>query len=590
MRAVHPLCVRPHRRKRRFAALGSISTVVGAKHLVSARCSWGTCLALFRRGGLPSLSIDYDPVMTLGQISRSEIRDSEIQKLGERVSKRSYKSYILGMRLAKLRAYRNASIRFDFPVTALVGPNGGGKTTVLGAVALIFKQIPPRRFFAKSGKYDASMKNWSVEYELWELDSKKTGSALATRTASYLSSKWSRDALSRKVLLFGVTRTIPASERKDLTSFMGGTFKSSNETQLSDDAVAAVEKILGKEARQYLLVGLKAGGTKNLYAATTQAGDAYSEFHFGAGEASVIRIVADIEKSPDESLILIEEIENGLHPVATKRLVEYLMKVALRKSCQIIFTTHSNDALAPLPDNAVWACANGDLTQGKLDVNALRALTGEVEASLAIFVEDDFGVEMVLAALRELRRRKGIDLLGIAVHAVGGHGNAAKFAKAHNQNPTTKFKAIAVIDGDVRTMADPDNLVVCFPGNSSPEAHVAQAVESKLDMVAARLALNLSLPATEQSRVAEVVRNRLLLNHDPHVLFEQVGEDLDFIGAAAVRRAFLTQWAEQFPIEVDEIFEPVMTHLPGVNRTTEASPESAADDPAFDLEAFLEQA
>lgn len=527
--------------------------------------------------------------MTLGQTHRSEIRDSEIRKLAERVSKRSYKSYILGMRLAKLRAYRNASIRFDFPVTALVGPNGGGKTTVLGAAALIFKQIPPRRFFAKSGKYDASMKNWRVEYELWEHDSKRSSSALATRTASYLSSKWSRDALSRKVLLFGVTRTIPASERKDLTSFMGGTFRSPNETQLSDDAVAAVEKILGKEARQYLLVGLKAGGTKNLYAATTQAGDAYSEFHFGAGEASVIRIVADIEKSPDESLILIEEIENGLHPVATKRLVEYLMKVALRKSCQIIFTTHSNDALAPLPDNAVWACANGDLTQGKLDVNALRALTGQVEASLAIFVEDDFGVEMVLVALRELRRRKGIDLLGIAVHAVGGHGNAAKFAKAHNQNPTTKFKAIAVIDGDVRSMTDPENLVVCFPGTTAPESHIAQAVESKLDIVAARLALNLSLPAAEQTRVAEVVRSKLLLNHDPHVFFEQVGEDLDFIGAAAVRRAFLTQWAEQFPNEVDEIFDPVMRHLPGANRTTESSAESDTEQPPFDLEAFLEE-
>jgi ABC-type multidrug transport system ATPase subunit len=500
--------------------------------------------------------------MTLGQTIQSEIRDSEITALSERVSKRKYQSYLLGMRLAKLRAYKDASIRFDFPVTALVGPNGGGKTTVLGAAALIFKEIAPRRFFAKSGKYDASMKSWKVEYELWERDPKKNVRAPTTRTASYVSSKWSRDALSRKILLFGVTRTIPASERKDLTSFIGGSFKSPNETQLSTSTVEAVEKILGKEAQNYLLVALRKGGLKNLYAAVSPNGDAYSEFHFGAGEASVIRIVADIEQSPDESLILIEEIENGLHPVATKRLVEYLIKVAKRKSCQIIFTTHSNDALAPLPDQAVWSCAEGELTQGKLDVNSLRALTGKVEASLAIFVEDAFGEQMALAALREYRRRKGISLLGLAIHAVGGHGNAAKFAKIQNQNPAINFKAMAILDGDMRGQENHEELVVCFPGESSPEDHVARAVESKLDIVAARLALNLNLPTSDQVRVAQSVKERLRTNQDPHVLFEQVGNDLDFIGAAAVQRAFLTQWAEQFPDEVDAIFDPVVEYLP----------------------------
>ena len=52
-------------------------------------------------------------------------------------------------------------------------------------------------------------------------------------------------------------------------------------------------------------------------------------------------MVAEIEASPDSSLILIEEIENGLHPVATRRMVEYLIDVAERKKAQAIFTTTS---------------------------------------------------------------------------------------------------------------------------------------------------------------------------------------------------------------------------------------------------------
>lgn len=116
----------------------------------------------------------------------------------------------------------------------------------------------------------------------------------------------------------------------------------------------------------------------------------YSEFHFGAGESSIIRMVTRIEQAPANSLILIEEIENGLHPIATRRMVEYLIDVAARKSIQTVFTTHSDYALSPLPSEAIWAAIDGKLKQGKLSVEALRAVSGRVDKKLAIFVEDEF--------------------------------------------------------------------------------------------------------------------------------------------------------------------------------------------------------
>ena len=94
-----------------------------------------------------------------------------------------------------------------------------------------------------------------------------------------------------------------------------------------------------------------------------------------------------VEEADRGALILIEEIENGLHPVATRLLVDYLIDVAKRKAVQIIFTTHSDAAIAGLPDDAIWACVDGQLSQGRLQVSALRALTGEVEVGAALFVE-----------------------------------------------------------------------------------------------------------------------------------------------------------------------------------------------------------
>jgi ABC-type uncharacterized transport system ATPase subunit len=140
-------------------------------------------------------------------------------------------------------------------------------------------------------------------------------------------------------------------------------------------------------------------GKVTLYSARTPEGT-YSEFHFGAGEASIIRMISGIEEAPDNSLVLIEEIENGLHPVATRKMVEYLVGAAKRKGLQVIFTTHSNDALAPLPSNAIWAAYGGEVLQGKLDVAALRTITGQVDAALAVYVEDDFAELVLAAALR----------------------------------------------------------------------------------------------------------------------------------------------------------------------------------------------
>ncbi|MGO8767242.1 AAA family ATPase [Mycobacterium sp.] len=82
---------------------------------------------------------------------KSEIRDSKIIALEEKVSKGSYGKYVRSLVLKRIRGFTDREVTFDFPVSALVGPNGGGKTTVLGAAGLIYREVAPRTFFAKSG-------------------------------------------------------------------------------------------------------------------------------------------------------------------------------------------------------------------------------------------------------------------------------------------------------------------------------------------------------------------------------------------------------------------------------------------------------
>src|SRR5262245_14582990 len=126
---------------------------------------------------------------------KGEIRESEIQSLEEKVLKNNYRKYLKRLILKRVRSFLEREVTFDFPVTALVGPNGGGKTTILGAAALAYKAVPPGRFFAKSGRYDASMKDWVIEYELIDRDLNPRISI--QRTASFPQLKWNRKAVDR---------------------------------------------------------------------------------------------------------------------------------------------------------------------------------------------------------------------------------------------------------------------------------------------------------------------------------------------------------------------------------------------------------
>jgi predicted ATPase len=512
----------------------------------------------------------------------SEIRDSQIAALSERVRKRSYTKYLSGMRFKKLRGFKDLEIRFDFPVTALVGPNGAGKTTILGAAALIYKDVLPRRFFAKSGAYDDSMKGWRIEYELIDRDHPSSPTAV-TRTASYLQAKWNRDAVARSIVVVGISRTLPASERKDTYRFIGGDFRGVRETDFSDPVVKAVEHILGKAATHYLQVDADSAGRTSILAVRNAADpdENYSEFHFGAGEASIIRIVSRIEAAADDSLILIEEIENGLHPVATRRLVEYLVDVARRKSCQVIFTTHSNDALAPLPNDAVWSTYKGRLTQGKLDVTALRTLTGQIDAQLAVFTEDAFDEMFADVTLRAYAQRQGLDRSTVKIHSLGGAAPARDHTRFHNSNPTKGFPAVCLLDGDKRgedgyvperipqQSHDGDgariNDIVFASGETSPEEAVIQQVYDNLDIVPnllGKLTLAMQLDTPMQGRVRSSIEERIKTNRDRHVIFAQIGEDLDFLSEALVQRAFITTWAYAFPGEVDAIWDGCRDLIP----------------------------
>ncbi|MCP9889054.1 AAA family ATPase [Cyanobium sp. ATX 6A2] len=469
---------------------------------------------------------------------QSEIRPSQVNDLFEKVRNHNYGKYLLKMIIAKARGIENRTIDFEFPVTAIVGPNGGGKTTIIGAAAILYKSVTPALFFAKSGKYDASMLNWKIEYEA--IDQEARTNDTVRRTAKYHNLKWARNTLDREVLVFGVSRTVPAAERKELRRCVSNKFEVPDDRidNLSESVARSVAAVLDKDVSGYRHIRVDDRGNVTLLSGINDTGESFSEFHFGAGESSVIRMVLELEAAGNNALVLIEEIENGLHPVATIRMVEYLIELAERKRLQAIFTTHSNDALLPLPNNAIWASVKGELYKGKLDIRSLRAISGQISSRLVAFVEDDFAalwVQHIFSAIPD------VALDSISIHPMKGDGTALKVHNHHRIDPSAQQASVCVIDGDSRQQDSAADFVLRLPGQC-PESSVFDNVYENIKNVSGVLAVSLLKPYEFESRLQQDMESVRNTNRDPHLLFAQLGKKIGFVAEARVKEAFLSVW------------------------------------------------
>lgn len=491
-------------------------------------------------------------------MSHSEIRQSQVTALADRVRRNNYAQYLKTVRLNRVRGFIGAQVTFDFPVTALVGPNGGGKSTVLGAAACAYKHIKPGIFFPKSSIGDSSMSEWSIEYDL--VDKALNPTATVRRSSVFRQLKWVRgEVITRPVSYFGIRRTVPAGERAQFKKLMRPSYVHPSPLQrIPEEAALQIEHILGRSVGEFQRTTV---GESESFHVGRNRGNEYSEFHFGAGESSIIRIVTDIELLPESSLILIEEIENGLHPVATRRLVEYLISAAERRRIQAIFTTHSDDALTVLPNEAVWSCLDGATQQGKLSIRALRAISGKVDTALAIFTEDDFSHFMVEALIREFASDHYDQ---IEVHAVSGDGNAIRIHRNRLDDPSARHKSLCVIDGDSRQSEDNAAGIYRLPG-AQPEAQVFSDVYSNLSNNIALLTVSLQLPPTKQDFVGRIIAEVCSTNRDPHVVFNQIGIKLGFVPEEIVKGAFVNLWIRSREAEFRPLVERLASEVAAYN-------------------------
>lgn len=80
--------------------------------------------------------------------------------------------------------------------------------------------------------------------------------------------------------------------------------------------------------------------------------EAYSSYNAASGEESLLNILVDIFEAPINSLIIIDELEAGIHPSIQRRLADVIQYVSWHHKKQFIITTHSPSLLSAFPQKS----------------------------------------------------------------------------------------------------------------------------------------------------------------------------------------------------------------------------------------------
>ena len=92
------------------------------------------------------------------------------------------------------------------------------------------------------------------------------------------------------------------------------------------------------------------------------------------GTLRVLAVAAAVLSAPEGSVVVIEEIDNGVHPSRAEQLLEQLSQVAARRRLRVVLSSHNPALLDALPEEAVpdVVFCYRDLETGASDLRRLQ--------------------------------------------------------------------------------------------------------------------------------------------------------------------------------------------------------------------------
>ncbi|MBY8947151.1 AAA family ATPase [Pseudomonas sp. SH10-3B] len=447
-------------------------------------------------------------------------RESQLDKsLRQWFANDNSKALLRHIRLVSggMRGLTPFQVDLEYPISAFAGVNGSGKSTLLALACCAYHndvkafRLPKRKisyytfsdFFIQHTEEippQGVIISYGLAHDNWR--SIPVGIGYQNRIKKQ-GGKWNDyDVRVKKTVVFlGIERIVPHAERSQSRSY-SRSFRDVKVKGWEDNVKDVVGYILGKKYDDYRHLEY----TKYSLPIVKVGGVTYSGFNMGAGENALFEIFSTIYSCGQNSLLVLDEIELGLHSKAQRLFIEKLKEVCMQTHTQVICTTHSKEIFQCLPDDARFFIetvgGRTKITAGISSEFAFSKLGALDQKELDIFVEDQVARTIIQTALSAAVRSR------VTIRVIGSASAISKQLAALYVRGEEK-QTLAIFDGDQKSLKS-DNLnfalrmsekpaegfklwfnskVSYLPGSTWPEAWIVQMSKGAPDAVASVLGI-----------------------------------------------------------------------------------------------------
>ena len=356
-----------------------------------------------------------------------------------------------------MRGLTTFEMNLRYPISVIAGENGCGKSTLLAIASCAYHNRkngykPTGRmsayytfsdFFIQSREElppEGIIINYLILHNNWR--GGESGAGWQSRQKKR-GGKWNNydKRVSRNVVYFGIQRAVPHNERSTHKSYRSHFTVDSIDEEYRTEICEIAGRILGKTYGRFEL----RKHSKYSLPLVESKGVRYSGFNMGAGESAVFEILSALFESGRGSLLIIDEIELGLHEGAQEKFVDELKQLCAKRHCQIICSTHSYTILKKLPPEARFFLEKrGRNTEIITEINpdyACRKLSSTSGGELDVFVEDQVAESIIQRGLPYSIRER------INVIAIGS--STAILRLLASRYLEKKDGLICILDGDM---------------------------------------------------------------------------------------------------------------------------------------------
>lgn len=428
-----------------------------------------SCLRLYRGSTCKTLS---NPPT----FARRQIMDfAEINTIRNQFQAGLWPQFLQMIQIDGLRGWSGQSVEINFPVIAIVGENGSGKSTLMKVAACVYdskekeKRFYPSSFFVET-HWD-KIQGVKIDYRV------KRGPNVETFRITKPTQRWRvpENAPKRDVFLLDIARTLPLDASVGYAKIARLAAAEIESADITDAFRERLSYVLGRNYKKARFATSDVDKYRQVGLLEREWGE-LSQFHQGAGEDATLDLFRTLQGIPDNSLLLVDEVEASLHPRSQRRLVRFLLWLARQRRIQVILSTHSPYVLQELPQEARILLLPGpqglSVVYGVSAEFAMSRLDDEVHPEVHLFVEDR-EAEVLLREILASSDESAKLLNRVAISPVGP-SNVVAMLGVLGKAGKLPYKSLAVVDGDHL-----DQNCLSLPGDIAPEQMVYKELRAK---------------------------------------------------------------------------------------------------------------